>query len=285
MYCKKKNYTLLSRSKLIVWLIVSIGWMTGAGAQPVNDTTAIINDFNKVMSFATAPFLYYATTTKMNSWPVLEERDTMSVKGVFYKKGTELYYFNDLEETFLQDSLLIQINNDRKTIWVSRVDAETRDKLSTSLLDNKKIRELFRKSFRITRTITSANNVLLDFEQKQGLEDKSSVTTIISLEYDAGNYHPVSMKMDVCMREPADDDLIATLASEGITDPRLVEIKDGQKFIIRKQAVSISFSGIDTSPDKSGSMPSWKDKLVLNGQNGEFEGKGPFREYEIIKTF
>ena len=253
--------------------------------QSAKDTTAMVKEFNKVMSFAVQPFLYYTTSTKMDAVPVLESRDTMTVSGVFYKMGTNLYYNNGVEETLLEDSLLVQINNDRKTIWISRADMDTREKINVSPLGNKKTQELFRKNYAITKTIMGDGLARMNFEMKQTGEGNVGVTTIIGLEYDTRSYLPFRMEMDLQMREPANDEIITALRSEGITDTRLVEITGTQKYIVRKQKMSVSFSGIDSSKEKASGMPSWKDKLNYDPQSGEFVGKGIYQGYEIVKTF
>jgi len=244
-------------------LIVAI-WcikMQAGYAQSTRDTTAMVKEFNKVMSFALQPYLYYTTLTRMDALPVLEARDTASTYGIFYKNETNLYYKNGQDEIYLQDSLLVQINDDQKTIWIRKVDMSTRDKLNVSPLENKKIQELFRKDYSIDKSIVDANKTRMNFEAKQPVNSGADITTQIGLEYQSANYQPLLMDMQIKMQEPASDELLAALRTEGIDDARLIRVIDGNKYIIRKQRVSISFSGIDTSKEKAMQMPDWKAKL------------------------
>jgi hypothetical protein len=254
-------------------------------AQSNKDTTAMVKEFNKVMSFALQPYLYYTTLTRMDALPVLEQRDTASIYGVFYKNETNLYYKNGQDEIYLQDSLLVQINDDQKTIWIRKVDMSTRDNLNVSPLGNKKIQDLFRKGYTIDKSIVDDRRMRMDFMTKQPVSTGAGITTQIGLEYQRDSYQPLLMDMNIKMQEPASDELLAALKTEGIDDARLVQTIDGTKYVIRKQQVSISFSAIDTSREKAMQMPDWKTKLQYNESNGEFAGKGAYSEYERTKTF
>jgi hypothetical protein len=254
-------------------------------AQSNKDTTAMIKEFNKVMSFALQPYLHYTTITHMDALPVLEERDTARIYGIFFKNETNLYYKNGQDEIYLQDSLLVQINDNQKTIWIRKVDMSTRDNLNVSPLGNKKMQDLFRKGYTIGKSIIDDSRMRMNFEAKQPVGTGAGITTQIGLEYQRDSYQPLLMDMNIKMQEPASDELLAALKTEGINDDRLVQVIDGNKYVIRKQQVSISFSGIDTSKEKAMQMPDWKTKLQYNESNGEFVGKGTYSEYEITKTF
>lgn len=268
-------------------LIVTIWYimMQAGHAQSNRDTTAMVKDFNKVMSFAVQPYLYYTTVTRMDALPVLENQDTASIYGVFYKAETNLYYKNGHDEVYLQDSLLIQINDDQKTIWIRKVDMATRDNLNISPLGNKKIQELFKKEYTIDKSVVNNKRVRMNFEAKKPVGDGGGITTQIGLEYQAENFQPLLMDIHINMQEPANDELLAALKTEGIEDPRLIQIIDGNKYVIRKQQVSISFLDMDTSKEKAMQMPDWRSKLLYDTSKNDFAAKGIYSEYEITKTF
>src|SRR6478672_2998885 len=85
------------------------------------DTTALIKEYNQVLSFSVKPYVFYTMQTKMRSMPVLDIQDTATVTGEFYKRDNDLYYRSGADEVFLRDSFYIEINSDRKSIVVSKV--------------------------------------------------------------------------------------------------------------------------------------------------------------------
>lgn len=266
---------------------LSISWLcivVQAGyCQSGKDTAVLIKEFNKVMSFSVQPNLYYTTTTKMNSIPVIESKDTMSIKGTFYKRGNNLYYHSGEQEACVEDSLVVQIDHGRKMIWISRVDMESREKMNTAPLNNKNLQGLFQENYTISKSMIDNSIARMNFETKQE-RSTAGTTTEIGLEYNAKNYLPVRMDMEVKMKQEAKDEILTALKAEGINEAGLIQTIGGVKYIVRKQKISILFSGIDTSPEKVLQMPSWKDKLeYLAG--GEFAGKGVYKEYEVVKTF
>jgi len=106
------------------FLILLLVFCQPCFCQEKTDTAAMIKEFKKVMEFTRQPFVYVTTTTTVQSQPVLDAQDTLRTQGVFYKNETDLYYSTGQEEMYLQDSLLVQVNHDRKTIWISRNDAK-----------------------------------------------------------------------------------------------------------------------------------------------------------------
>lgn len=254
-------------------------------SQRGKDTTAMIKELNKVMAFGVSPHLYYTTYTRMDASPVMQETDTGSIKGVFYKNGSNIYYHNGQEEIFLEDSFLVMVNDNRRSIMISKVDAESRAKINVTPLDNRKIQELFRKSYTINRTVVDPKTAQMNFESKQRWQGASEVDTRITLEYGVESWMPTQMEMEMKMKEPANDDVVATLQEEGIDVLKMVQTIDNIKYIVRSQRVRISFEGIDTSRDKAIQMPSWKSRVEYNERKDEYQGVGGYGAYEVTRTF
>jgi hypothetical protein len=254
----------------------------GAKAQ---DTAAMIKEFNKVMSFAVQPYVYYTSYTKLEANPVLQPEDTMNTKGEFYKYGNNLYYSNKQEEMFLEDSLFIQVNHDQKTIWVSKVDVETKDKMNILPLGDKKIQELFRKEFTISKTEVDEKSSRLNFEAKQYFDSISLVMVNIGLQYSGKKFMPELLDMNVNMKQLITDEQIEELKNQGADIKQAIQTVGGNNYFIRSQRVTVTFENVDNSKEKAQQIPQWQDKLNYNPANNEFSGKGIYSDYEITKTF
>ena len=239
-------------------------------SQSKDDTAALIKDFSKVMSFATKPYLYCTTLTKMSAAPVLEQQDTVTARGVIYKNGTDYYINNGLEETYLQDSLMIQINHKRKSIWLSKVDIASKEKINVLPVNNKQLQELIRKRYSIYKTEINDSINRLIFETIQKSDSITSVTTSIRLEYFAKTYLPKLMEIKIRMQQPLSEGLLAALQNENIDDSKLIQTINGIKYLVRTQIVTVELDNISDGRQQAGGMPSWKDLLDYQGSDTGF---------------
>jgi hypothetical protein len=271
--------------KRFIAFLMSVMVMSDGVAQNRKDTTAMIMELNKVMSFGVSAYLYYTTLTRMDATPVMQETDTGSIKGVFYKNASNIYYHNGQEEIFLEDSFLVMVNDSRRSIIISKVDAESRARINVTPLDNKKLQEMFRKSYTINRSMVNSKTARMNFESKQKWQGASEVDTRIALEYGLDSWMPTQMEMEMKMKEPANDEIVATLKEEGIDPSAMLQTIDEVRYIVRSQRVRISFEGIDTSREKATQMPSWKSRVEYNQGKDEYEGRGHYSAYEVTKTF
>jgi hypothetical protein len=250
------------------------------------DTTAMLRDFNKVMSFSVQPYLHYTSVTKMEASPVMQPQDTVTMLGEFYKNQTNLYLNNQREEMFLEDSFFIQINHDRKSIWISKMDVDTKDKMNIMPLNDKNLREMFRKNFVISKTTVNEKTERLNFETKQYFDSVSVVIVNIGLQYSGKNFMPQLMDMQVKMKQHIPDQQIQMLKGQGTDTRQAIQKIDGINYLIRNQRVTVIFKNIDNTKEKAMQMPSWKDKLNYNAADNEFTAKGTmYSDYEITKTF
>lgn len=284
MYNKHRSYRFkikLRFCSLAFLLSISIA----ANSQYAADTGQLIKEFNKVMSFAAEPYVFFTTVTKMNATPVLQERDTIRVNGVFYKKENNLYYSNEVEEMYLEDSLLVQINNERKTIWISKIDVSTKDKMNILPLNNQQLQELFQKRYSVVKSITIAGMVRLDFETKSEETVTSGVSTRIGLEYSQNTLLPSNIEMRVQIQQPVEDEMAAELQKENPKEKSLIQIIGNVKYLMRTQSVNISFAGVSITKDKAMQIPLWTEKLTYNSIGRQFTGRGIYKDYEVTTTF
>jgi len=274
------------RNKMKKWLLyLLIVINISSFSQTSEDSAALANEFAKVMSFATQSYLYCTTATKMNSIPFLEAQDTLSYNGIFYKNLSDLYYNNGREEFYLQDSLMIQVNHERKSIWISKVDDVSKDKMNFLPVNNGGMQELFQKKYSITKIKVNSNTSRFELVAERNINNSATVNSTIWLDYSTKKHLPVRMEIAVRMKQPFTEELSALLRSEGIEENKLVQTIDEVKYLVRAQSICVAFIEIDNTPRGAGKMPSWKDTLDYNAAEKEFTPKGINKDYEVIKIF
>lgn len=256
-----------------------------AFAQASSDTAEMINEFRKVMSFSIQPYLFFRAIIKTNARPVIQQQDTLSLNGVFYKNQKDMYYSNGWEQVYLQDSFMIQINPERKSIWISKVDVMSKNRMNILPLSDNQLRDLIRKKYTIEK-ITSGDMIsVLDFETKEKTAGPAIIATGIKLRYFVKDYLPVSMEVEMRMQQPLNGELLAELKNESINDTALVQIIGDTKYLVRRQSTSVAFSEINNTKAQAIKMPSWKEILDYQKATGEFTAKGVYKDYEVTKTF
>lgn len=267
------------------FLLVAIAFCQTAICQKNNDTAALVKEFRKVMNFAIQPYLYYTTVTMLQAEPLLQVSDTAATQGVFYKNQTNLYCQNGIDEIYLEDSLLVRVNHLRKSIWVSRVDPASKEKINSSPVSSKQFAELMQKKYTIEKTSTGKHSSLIQFETKQNAGQFSVISTIIGLEYDQKNYLPKNIQVSMSMQQPATDDMITSIKSQGVDDTKLIQLIQEKKYLVRKQTALTTFKDISNTKESVVSMPSYKQILDFNPANQTYTGKGKYSEYEVTKTY
>ena len=253
--------------------------------QTAADTAAMVNEFSKVIAFTAQPSLYFSTIIKTDAAPVLEPQDTLTSAGIFYKNNTELYYKNGQEAAYLQDSFFIQVNQNRKTIWINKVDVASKEKMNVLPLNDQKVQELFRKRYTIQQSVLNRGESRLYFVTRKKADSSTTITTSITLEYSHKDYLPKLMQMDIHMQQPLSDDLLDALKNDNIDDTKLIQIIGGEKYLVRTQKVSVVFSEINNTKQKAMQMPLWKDILDFRETEQEFTAKGVYEGYEVTKMF
>lgn len=254
-------------------------------AQQPADTAALIREFNKVMSFTAQPYLYYSTTTRMSAEPVIEAMDTLSMTGEFYKHNTDIYSNNSRQEMYLQDSLMIEINNQNKTIWVRKVDVATKDNLNVLPVNTKVMIDNFSKNYIISKSKISGEISRLNFEGRRFEYSTSATTTWISIEYSEKTWLPNLIEINIELKQPVDEEMIEAIKAEGIDESKLVKTINGVKQVSRKQKIRIDFTNINNDREKTAQIPTYKTRLEFDANAMEFTGKGQYSNYEITKTF
>ena len=250
------------------------------------DTTAIVKDFNKVLAFAVQPYLYYKSTTKMEATPLLQTEDTVTIKGEYYKNETNIYSTNSIEDIYLEDSFYVEINHNRKTIIIRKVDVATKVKMNQLPLDDKTMQDLFRKNYTVSRNEINKNTGKINFETVQKPDSLSTITMLIGLEYDTKMYLPVKLIMSVVAKQQIEEENVQELQNQGTVTKDLIQKEGDIVFMKRIQKMTMSFESIDNSKQKVAQMPSWKTELFYDIKTNDFTVKNlKYTDYEITRSF
>lgn len=267
----------------IITIILLASFTQNAQSQTAAETAKMADNFSKVMAFTQQPYLHYRTVTKMTALPVLEQKDTATLMGEFFKNRDDFYSNNGMEEVFIQDSFLVRVNHERKSIWISKVDIASKKRFDILPVNSKQLEALFLKNYAITSTILNDSISRMDFIAKQK-DDKASSATI-RLEYNIKKSLPTIIELKATLRQPADEAILATLNKEHIDSTKLIKIIDGTSFLVRTQQKHIAFEDIDNAPETATKMPSWKTVLEFDTANNEFVATASYKEYEVTQTF
>ena len=250
------------------------------------DTTAMVKDLNRVLAFAVQPYLYYKSTTKMEATPILQPEDTATIKSEYYKNGTNIYSTNSIEDIYLEDSFYVEINHNRKTIIIRKVDVATKVKMNQLPLDNKIMQDLFRKNYTISRNEINKNTGKINFESVQKPDSLSTITMLIGLEYDTKMYLPIKLIMSVVAKQQIEEENVQELQNQGTVTKDLIQKEGDRVFMNRKQKMTMSFDGLDNSKQKVAQMPSWKTELFYDKKTNDFTVKNlKYTDYEITRSF
>jgi hypothetical protein len=273
------------RNSLICLVLLLATGQTGI-AQRAADTTATIKEFNAVMAFAVQPYVYYTSVTALRSGPMLAPADTGRIlHGRFYKYEDDLYYGNEQEEMYLQDSLMIWVDHHRKTIRIGKVDVATKKNMDLLPLSKKDRQKLLRSGYIIGQLPDRGDTGAIVFRTKTSHEALQTAGTEVLLEYTKKEHLPLLMRMTTRVREQQTEAISTMLRSSGFDVQRMGEDVDGVRSLIMTETASVRFGTMETTKEKAMQMPVWKDKIAYDPLSGNFSGKGNYYGYQVIKTF
>ncbi|MHA4808142.1 hypothetical protein ACX0G9_08540 [Flavitalea flava] len=255
-------------------------------AQNVPDTGAVIREFNKVMSFAIRPYLHFSSLISMRSGPMVDQETNISLlHNEFYKIDDELYYGNEREELYLQDSLMIRINHLRKTIQLNKIDLATKKKMDILPLKKMDAQKLLREQYTIAEISEKEDTgqILIRSREKRGVQGFTS--SEMKIRYARGSHLPVLMEITMKVRQPESEQIKEIYRSRGFDIGKMMLEMGGEKSLEITETASISFGPIGMTKENAMTMPLWEEKITYDDQLKRFSGKGQCEGYEVIKTF
>ena len=258
--------------------------MQKAKCQTDSDIAAIAANYGKVMAFTKQPYLHYTTVIAMHSIPVFEAKDTATLQGEFFKYLDNFYSNNGLEEIYIQDSFLVSVNHERKSIWISKVDMASKKKMDLLPATTMQMQALLIKNYTATQKVLNDSTSQLDFFEREKNNGKAISTSLI-LEYNSKNFLPTILEIKAKIRQPAEDEILAAINNEYIGSNRIYEVIDGVNFLVRTQEMHVVFSDINYAEALAIKMPSWKTVLDYDPTQNEFIATLSYAGYEVTSTF
>lgn len=249
-------------------------------AQSVRDTTAMLKQLAAVMSFNTRPYVYLQTTSTVVMEPVLHQAtDSLGdIKGEVYKVGNEVYSSSGRTETFIQDSLYLTIDHERRTVRVRVVDMASKKKLSESLLKRVDVQETVRGRYTISRFRPQNGAIRFSLAAR----DTAKAHTTISIDCDASTNLPLLMTVEIWMEKPLDGKTKTWLEQQPNYSPALIVQKNGRDYWAMRQVARTTFDRISFQPQANGAkMPLWTERLAYETDKNGFVGIGRCKDYEI----
>ena len=257
-------------------------WVSVAG-QSKRDTAKIIKEIEDVLSFSRKPVISYETETRINAVPAIGEEDVLTMNGKFVKNGRQLYYRSGDDEILIVDSIMLQISHKRKSIWILKLNQKQQEDFINGLPAQKQMPDVFGKNFIVQKEVSDDKQASVSFYSKNYGETGNSTKTTI--EYDVKQMLPQAFRMEISMKEEADEELLAALSAEGIDVSRLVVKEDGKSMLTRKQFVNITLKNWSLDEEKPQAIPSPYDYVVAGFETGEPVGKGLYADYEVRRLF
>jgi len=254
-------------------------------AQQKEDTVKIINAYSKAMSFSSKPYLYYTAVLQRTAKPVMDPGDTGTVQTVFYKSGTDIYYDSGSEENFLQDSFYVQINRERKSIWIGKVDMDSKKKVGLLPWGKDNVQEMMQKDFIIQKKVVNDTLTRFDFEKTGHNLSTRGMGLKVTMYCNEKKQYPYSMQVEMNLKEPIDDEMMEAIKTAGMDLKDIIVEIDRQRYAVKTETMIIKFSALDFSKEKAMAMPGWKERVEYLPGTQEFRGKGIYEAYEITKTF
>jgi hypothetical protein len=270
------------RRRLLIFLLLATG--APAIAQSAADTAAVIGEFDEVMAFAVQPYVHFTCVMALHAGPMLPPGDTGRIlHSDFYKYEDNLYYGNEQEEMYLQDSLMIRVNHHQKVIQISKVDVATKKNMDILPLKRTDRQKLLRNRYTIGKMPDRGDTGVIVIRPQAGRTAGESMNTEILMEYAKSSHLPLLMRMTT--RQRASETVAGALKANGFDVVHMVEEEAGIRSLIMTQTASMRFETMDTTKETAMHMPLWKDKIAYDPMSGNYMGRGDYTDYRIIKTF
>jgi len=245
--------------KYICLLVLAMSSVYGVIAQDRVDTNAVIKELNQVFSFSVQPYLHYSSVLRVYMDPIIDKSASeRTLHSEFYKVQDDMYYGNEDEEVYLQDSLMIRINHARKTIQLGKVDVATKKGVDVLPLNSKSMQKMIREQCIVSEEKAGGDTMHINVRSREKRMPQGMTSSNILVTYHKRTHLPMSMEMSM------------RVSNDGAS---------------MSQTASISFGEIQMMAEKAMQMPVWRAQVDYDSDSGNYIGKGRCEGYEVIKTF
>lgn len=257
-----------------------------ASAQKRRDTVAIINEFNKVMEFSVNPYLHYRGIISLRSGPMVDSTaGSKTLHNEFYKVQDDLYYGNELEEVFLQDSLMVRINHSRKSVQVSKLDMASKKQVDLMPLKRTEMQRMLREHCTLSRLPVSGDTGRIMIATRETRSSQGFVSSDLLVVYLRDTHLPLGMEMTIHLRNEETEQMRELFAGNGFDVSRMESESGGKKSLSVTQRAAVSFEKIETTEEEAEKMPLWTEYVSYDQETKIYSGKGRCEGYEVTNTF
>ncbi len=274
----------VSFKRIFFYLVITLP-IAGYSQKMSKDRSEIIKMYSKVMSFTDLPYLHYTITTKLDTSPIIQPEDTLTTTGDFYKNNLNIYSNNSRDEVYIHDSLMVQISNTRRTIWISKVSADMKVNAIHSSSGLTSVQQLLQQQYIISKKNVDKNTSSIFFESHLKNDTSSKPYNAVMLLYNPGTNLPQSVLLTATMQQIADEAALDFLRTQAIDSSKLLKNINGVKYLVRTQQMLVTFSNIESGKDKLIGMPVYYTAVSYDATLNEYIGVGKYKEYEITKLF
>lgn len=267
--------------KMICCTCVLFLFLAG-NAQSPKDTLAWIEDVQKVMSFLDRPKVAYHADLRLSSTPVLDSQDTLASTADYFKDGSTFSYRSDIEEVYQEDSLLVEVNHQRKSIWLSRSGNGTAQSVSGGF--GQKVRAMLAQRYSVQREQRGENTIVMTILPKV-VNTASPYRSKMVLEYDRQSELPRRIDITISMEAQASDEMIEDFKARGVAVESMLREVNGDHYLVREQTMSLRFGKITELDSELQKAPKLAGRVKQNPATGAFMGVGTIQDYEITQTF
>jgi hypothetical protein len=284
------NYVYAFRAKKLICRIIAWVFLLAAvapvHAQHVRDTVNVIRDFNDVMAFTIQPYVYFSSTTSLMTGPMRNGRDSITrLHGKFYKLGEDMYYGTEAEELFLQDSLLVRIDHNRKTITVQRLDMTTKKNIDLLPLKRPDLQKLLRAHYMIGETPAGGDTAVISIRSQPGIMRAPRRSSEMRIEFKKDSHLPLFMEVLMRVPQEGSEQTAYLLKQQGFNVDKMKDTLNGVLCFVMNETAAIQFDEVAATREQAMQMPLWTGKLSYNRNANQFTGTGTCAGYAVTKTF
>jgi hypothetical protein len=270
----------MKRTGIIIAALL-LFWLAGYSQK---DTARMVRELTDLLAFTEKPFIGYELDIQVRSSPVLESIDTVQQHAVFIKRNNDLYFNNGRDEMVILDSVFFRISNERQSIWISKLSKEQKEEFRHIVPGEAEMTAMVKKGYTIENSPAAKpgyKQLKLHSKNYRGEGNAGSVTIL----YDPQKNWPEMIGIDMELKQPASDEMIAELKESGMDTKALIRNENNINYVIRKQSMECRFTNMKFKKEDLAAVPGWKDILIMNEGDTEWKGKGKYIGYEVIKLY
>lgn len=281
MYNKIKiNFLLITA---LLFLLLSFNYTVKA--QSKKDTANWIAEFKELFSFGVSNNIKYTLHTSFNANPVLDKADTLQVFTTYMRKENLVYYKNNFEEMYLNDSLLVTIDHEQKQIKIEQLKQGDFEKLSIVNVNTKLFTNLLKDRFTISKKQIGSDSVKYELVSKDSVIQNKDNFSKIEVYNLLGQKVPLNLTFSSSQKMPLQAQDIAQLKQMDNKIEKQYVVFEGETFLQRNQQMKWFFTSFSNNVQAI-DVPAYSSKISLQSFTKIVQIiDSDIKDFEIIKNF